>query len=128
MAKRKNAKNWLRMALKCGLLATDTSVWEAMHHLMEEGSGTMQSAFDRADKLGEKRDGGKSSWSHASTLLVGVGIGVGLGILIAPVSGEEARDAIRDTASNVRTKVGDVAAWAGRKNSSAGKDYAIYAN
>ncbi len=127
MAKRKNAKNWLRMALKCGLLATDASVWEAMHHLLEEGSGTMQSAFDRADKLGEERDR-KSSWSHASTLLVGAGIGVGLGLLFAPVSGEEARGAIRDTASKVRTRVRDVAAWAGRKNSSARRDYAIYAN
>ena len=52
-----NAKvtNWLRFALKCGLLATDASVWAAMHHLLNEGSENMQSAFDRADRLGEER-------------------------------------------------------------------------
>lgn len=126
MAKRKNAKNWVRFALKCGLLATDASVWAAMHHLLDEGSGKMQSALDRADRLGEEN--ARRSWSRGSTLLVGIGIGVGLGLLFAPVSGEEARDAIRDTASNVRTRVGDVAAWAGRRNSFTGRSYATYAN
>jgi hypothetical protein len=127
MAKREKVKNWLRFALKCGLLATDASVWAAMHHLLDEGSESMQSAFDRADRLGEER-GSRRTWSHGSTLLVGIGVGVGVGLLFAPVSGEEARDAIRDTASNVRTRVGDVAAWAGRKNSHTGRDYAMYAN
>ncbi len=127
MVKRERAQNWVRFALKCGLLATDASVWEAMHHLLDEGSGTMRTAFHRADKLGEER-GSRRSWSHSSTLLIGLGIGVGLGLLFAPVSGEEARDAIRDTASNVKTKVGDAAARVGWRNSPAARDYALYAN
>lgn len=109
-ASRKKARNWFRFALKLGLLATDASVWLALNRALSEHKDTRDSLRSRqvADDLNVHR-----GHSHAGILLMGVGIGAGLGMLLAPVSGKQARNAIRETAEEVRDKWNDVAAWAG---------------
>jgi YtxH-like protein len=114
---RKKTTNWVRFALKSALLATDVTVWDAVRRFMSERTDDVHEAFRRGDNLAE-RVRSQRRRSHLSTLLVGVGIGVGVGMLFAPVSGESARDALRDTASDVKNKVADVAAWAGRMRTS----------
>lgn len=111
-------KDWIRFALKCGLLVTDAKVWSAVDHLLSEREEERVAFRSRDDDMARRRQGGlavsddKPFLSRASTLLGAVGIGLGLGMLLAPVSGEEARAAIRDRALDVRDSVSDVAAWA----------------
>ena len=104
-------KNWIRYALKIGLLATDATVLTSIGRMLSE-------RYDAHDVLRPRERlaaelGNRTGWSHTSTLLTGVGIGIGLGMLFAPVSGQEARSTIRDKAVGVREKMSDAAAWAG---------------
>ena len=57
----------------------------------------------------------------ASTLFIGVAIGVGVGMLFAPVSGEQARKTIRDTAQDVKDKVGNMSGWGTHSSSTASR-------
>lgn len=117
--RRPSRQNWFRFAMKLGLLATDAALWSSLARMLSEHG-------DGCDPLGPRQrlamdlQSGRG-WSRATTLLTGVGIGVGLGILFAPMTGEQVRLAIRDTASTVRNKMDDVADWAGRRSSSYGR-------
>jgi len=127
MKRQKKATNWVRFALKCGLLATDASVWAAVSNFLSERSDDVHDAFRRTDNLaaGVRTH---QRWSHASTLLTGIGIGVGVGMLLAPVSGQRARGAIRDKATDLKNKVTDVTDWAGRLGSQSGRMSGSYAH
>ena len=109
-ASRSKTTNWFRFALKLGLLATDATVWLALNRALSEREDTRDSlrirkaAADLRPRRGTSRFG---------ILLTGIGIGAGLGMLVAPVSGQRARSAIRDKAEDVRDKWNGVAAWAG---------------
>jgi YtxH-like protein len=105
-------KNWIRFALKLGLLATDASVLAAIGRMLTERNDSREVLRPRERFSADLH--ARSGWSHGSTLFVGAALGVGLGMLFAPVSGEEARTAIRDQALNVRDKFSDAAAWASR--------------
>ncbi len=112
MRNKKNVRNWFRFAMKMGLLATDVAVWKAVSDMLHERSDRMPSvrrSHDLAQSLSAPRHK-----SHTATLLTGIGIGVGVGMLLAPVSGERARGAIRDKATDIKNKVTDVADWASR--------------
>jgi hypothetical protein len=124
---RKKTTNWIRFALKCGLLATDASVWSAVNHFLSERTNDVQDVFRRTDNLASDVRTHRR-WSHASTLLTGIGVGVGLGMLLAPVSGQRARGAIRDKAADLKNKVGDVTDWAGRFGSQSGRTTGTYAH
>lgn len=115
--RRRNAKQWARLAMKVGLFLTDAKLWSAVNNqIRERGEGIKESMRDTYEETGDRLDNaqdalrGRTHW-FGSTLgfLGGVGIGIGLGMLLAPVSGEEARSAIRDRAADVRDKVTDFA-------------------
>jgi len=116
LRRRAKNKNWFRFALKLGLLATDATVLSAIARMLTERNDDREALRPRERLANDLRS--RSGWSHSSTLLLGFAAGVGVGILFAPVSGEQARNVIRDTAMDVREKVSDVAAWAGRGPSS----------
>jgi hypothetical protein len=126
MKNRKKTTDWLRFALKCGLLATDASVWAAIGNFLSERSDDVHDAFSRTENLavGVRN---QRRWSHATTLLSGIGIGVGVGMLLAPVSGRRARGVIRDKAADIKNKVTDVADWAGRMAPQGGRTSGTYA-
>ncbi len=105
--------------MKCGLLATDPSVWMAVRDFLNERTEDVQSAFRKTDHLADDVRIHRHGFSFG-TLLGGVGIGVGIGMLLAPVSGQRARGAIRDTAADVKNKVGGAASWATHLGSSGG--------
>jgi len=117
MNKKKKAAKWIRFGMKCGLLATDPSVWMAARDFLNERTEEVQSAFRKTDQLGKDVRVHRHGFSFA-TLLSGIGIGVGIGMLLAPVSGQRARGAIRNTAVDVRNKVGGAASWATHLGSS----------
>jgi YtxH-like protein len=116
--RRPSGTNWIRFALKLGLLATDATVLSAVGRMLAERDVPDEGVPSRQRRYVDLPD--RRGWSHSSALLAGAAIGFGVGILFAPVSGEEARSAIRERARDVRDRVSDVAAWATRSGSSGG--------
>lgn len=116
MRNQRKTNDWIRFALKCGLLVTDASVWAALNHLLNERSQDVRGTFPRTDNLATDVRTHRR-WSPASALLTGVGVGIGLGMLLAPVSGQRARGAIRNKAAEVKNRVAGVTHWAGRFDS-----------
>ena len=127
MNKRTNAKNWFRLAMKLGLIATDAMVWKTVSDLLIEGPGDVPYALRRSGNSREAIGGPQRRW-HASTLITGIGIGIGLGMILAPVSGQRVRGAIRAKATNLRNKVTDVADWAGNLSAQPGRTTGTYAD
>ena len=127
LGRESKAKQWLRFAMKCGLLVTDPKMWDAVNEQLKERSDDVKDVVkqkyeDTTDRLREARNAlqGRSDWlASSASFLGGVGLGVGLGILFAPVSGEQARAALRDKAAGVGHKVSDFTAGATRHGSSA---------
>jgi len=107
LRRRPTKKNWVRFAMKLGLLATDAAVWSSIARMITDRDEATDIRRERiASNLSPNR-----GWSHASTLFIGVAIGVGVGMLFAPVSGEQARNTIRDTAQDMKEKVGNISGW-----------------
>ena len=119
--RRANKQNWFRFAMKLGLLATDAALWSSLARMLSERGEARDPLRPRQRPAMDLQAG--RGWSRASTLLTGVGIGVGLGLLFAPMSSEQVRLAIRDTASTVKNKIDDVADWAGRRSSSLSRSW-----
>lgn len=120
--RRPGGQHWFRFAMKLGLLATDAALWSSLARMLSDRENARdrarlreRSSYDLQTRQPER------GWSRATTLITGVGVGVGLGILFAPMSGEQVRLAIRDTASNFKDRMDDVAGWAGRRSSSSGR-------
>lgn len=117
MRKADRAKHWARIALKCGLLATDASVLAALQQFVRDDVGEAPRVTRRSDRMAIEIPT-QREWSHVSTLAGGIAIGFGLGMLLAPVSGSRARGAIRNAAVDVRNKASNIADWAGRRRMS----------
>ena len=108
LGRRPTKKNWFRFALKLGLLATDAAVWTSIARMLNDRDEATEVRKERlASTLTPTR-----GWSHSSTLFIGLAIGVGVGMLFAPVSGEQARNTLRDTVSDFKDKVG-MSGWEG---------------
>lgn len=114
--RRPGRQHWFRFAMKLGLLATDAALWSSLARMLSERGDARDSVRPRQRLATDLQSGRR--WSRATTVLTGVGIGVGLGILFAPMTGEQVRLAIRDTASTLKNKMEDVADWAGGRSSS----------
>ncbi len=123
LGRRNKAKQWVRFALKTGLLLTDAKAWEAVNDQLRERADDVkeaareryEDATDRLQSASDALQGRRSDWlASTASFLGGIGIGVGLGILFAPVSGEEARAALRDRAIDFKDKVSDFASGANR--------------
>jgi gas vesicle protein len=116
---RKNAATkWARLALKFGLALTDAKLWadvrDRLQDSAEDARDEIRRRYDEgADRLQEANRAlhGRNHWvAPTLNFLGGVGLGVGLGILFAPVSGEEARTALRDKVVDIKERVRGVAA------------------
>jgi gas vesicle protein len=115
-----NAKKWARFALKAGLLLTDAKLWESVgEKLRDRASDVSDEARERyedtSDRLSDAREAlrGRSDWvTPTVNFLGGIGIGVALGMLFAPVSGEEARSALRNKVVDIKDRVSDMASGA----------------
>jgi hypothetical protein len=120
----RDAKDWAKLALKFGLVLAAPKVWRAISDQLndrvedlsdrlsrgfEEVSETTTRKFgDAGDRLSGASDAlrGRRSWAGPLTgLAVGIAIGTGLGVLLAPASGGETREALRDKAAQTRKQV-----------------------
>ncbi|HUO13746.1 MAG TPA: hypothetical protein VMX38_02075 [Verrucomicrobiae bacterium] len=110
------AKKWARLALKAGLLLTDSKMWasisEQMRDRVDDASDRARNRYeDTAERFQDARDAlqGRRDWvTPALNLLGGIGIGIGIGMLLAPVSGEEARAVLRNKVVDIKDKVSDM--------------------
>jgi hypothetical protein len=117
-------KDWVRVAAKLSLLFTEPKIRKAVGDRMKDGMGditdTITSKYedvseavaskyeDAAERLEAARAAlqGESYWpSRVTGFLLGVGVGAGLGILLAPASGSETREAVRDKAAEIKDRV-----------------------
>ena len=107
------AKDWLRLAAKLSLLFTDPKVRAAIgDHFKDRVSDITstvadkyEDAIDRFEDAAEAFQGRNYWQSRVAGFLLGVGVGAGLGILLAPASGREIRESVRDKAIDVKNKV-----------------------
>jgi gas vesicle protein len=123
MDSQKTAKQWARTAMKLGLLLTDAKLWADVNdQLTDQASDVRNKVRDTYDeatsRLQDASDAlqGRNHWIAPTAAFVGgIALGAGLGMLFAPTSGEEARAALYDRASDLRGKVRDIAGRAEAK-------------
>jgi hypothetical protein len=110
------AKQWARLAMKLGLFLTDAKLWSSINDQLRERADdigdvvrdTYEETSDRLENARAAIRGERHGISSFATFLIGIGVGVGAGMLLAPVSGEEARSAIRDKAMGMKNKAMDM--------------------
>jgi hypothetical protein len=124
-------KDWARLAMKFGLLVTDAKLWSSINNQFREKAEDMgdvfrhkfETAADRLDK-GRSALQGRNDWVvPVASFVGGVGVGLGLGILFTPISGREAREALRDRAVGVKNKVTDLASATRERATGAERSY-----
>lgn len=111
-----SAKQWARLAMKFGLVLSDPKLWASLNDQLrdraEDVSDVVREKYETAsERLSDMSSAlrGDSQWVAPTLSFVGgIAVGVGLGILFAPVSGEEARDAIRGKANDIKKKVSEM--------------------
>ena len=117
------AKDWVRLGAKLSLLFTDPKVRSAIgdrlkdhvDNLTDTVASKYEDAADRVEAAAAAFQGKRNWPSRAAGFLLGVAIGAGLGILLAPASGAETRDAVRDKAVDMKNKAFESAAAATEK-------------
>lgn len=110
-------KEWARLACKVGVLLTEPKVRSAIANQVkgrvDSVSDAIADKYENAiDRLGAAGDAlqGKRHWpSNTVAMVLGIGVGAGIGILLAPASGGETRQAIRERAMDMKNKASESA-------------------
>jgi len=118
---RNRVANWARLALKCGLLLTDAKLWASISNQMRDhaddlGHEVKNRYDDAVDRMQDVRQAihGRNHWLGPTMSFVGgIGLGVGLGMMLTPVSGAEARAALKSRVVRMTDKMGDIASGTG---------------
>jgi YtxH-like protein len=76
-----------------------------------------EDAYDRVQTARADLQGTPHWVAPAASFVGGAIIGIGCGLLLAPVSGEEARSVIRDRVVEMKNRVGDAASSIARSGS-----------
>jgi len=119
-----STKDWVRLAARVSLLFTEPKVRAAIGNRVKDGVNDLTDAVagkyddvtdtvaskyeDAVDRLEAATDAlqGKGYWpSRVTGFLCGVGVGAALGILLAPASGSEIRESVRDKAVDVKNRI-----------------------
>ena len=124
----RSAKDLARMALKMGLLLTDSDIRDRIGGRVKDSWDDISPRVARryeevADRLEAASDAlrGNRHWgSHVLNFVTGVGVGVGLGLLFAPAAGSETRDAILGRAGAMKDRVRNAATEATERRQSFG--------
>ena len=119
-----SVKDWVRLAAKLSLLFTEPKVRAAVSEQIKDrvddltdrvsdkfgdvSDAVSEKYEDAAERLEAAADAlqGKTGWpSRLTGFLLGVGIGAGLGLLLAPASGSEIRETVRDRAADMTGRI-----------------------
>ncbi len=131
---RNTAKDWVRLAAKLSLLFTEPKIRRAIGEklkdsvdditdtvtgryddLSDAAASKYDEAVDRLEAASAALRGRSYRSSQVTGFLLGIGIGAGLGILLAPASGRETRESVRDKAAEMKKRVFESAAAATEK-------------
>ena len=101
--------------MKVGLFLTDAKLWSAVTRQLREraddfGDVVRDTYDETTDRLSNARAAvrGETQWiGPVASFVGGIGVGIGVGMLLAPVSGEEARGVIRNRATEMTDRVRD---------------------
>jgi hypothetical protein len=75
--------------------------------ISDKAQDTYENVVDRVSGLSDTVRGRFERPSRLKWMLIGVGVGLGVGMLLAPVSGEEARSTISDKVQDIGSRVRD---------------------
>lgn len=108
---RRDTKNQLLKALLgTGLYLLDPvreKLTDRFNDMSDKAQDTYENVVDRVSGLRDSVTGRFERPSRLKWMLIGVGVGVGVGLLLAPVSGEEARSTISDKVHDIGGRMRD---------------------
>lgn len=113
----RKTNNWVKLIANVGLLLADSKFRNTLGKEVRNRVGNFtgavsdryETAVDRLDAASAALQGYNPWPSRVTALLLGVGIGTGLGMILAPASGSETRQAIRDKTAELKDRVVDSA-------------------
>ena len=108
---RRDTKNQLlKVLLGTGLYLLDPvrdRIADKISDIGERAKDTYDETVDRVSDIGESIRGRFERPSRLKWMLIGLGVGVGVGMLLAPVSGSEARESISDRVHDIGGRMRD---------------------
>jgi hypothetical protein len=122
-SRRNSVKDWVRLALKGGMLLTDprfrNAVSERLRHRYEDLSDVVEERYEEAaGRLSDVSDalrGRSRTRTRVLSFLAGIGVGAGMAVLLTPVSGGQIRQGLRDRAGDARDRMKEIIAGAGKR-------------
>lgn len=100
----------LKVLLGTGLYLLDPvrdKIADRVSDFSDRAKDTYDSATDRLSDITDSISGRFERPSRLKWMLIGLGVGVGVGMLLAPVSGQEARDTLSDRVQDIGSRVRD---------------------
>ncbi len=108
--KRDTKNQILKVLLGTGLYLLDPLRDRLVDRVSDIGGRARDTHDDAVDRVGDISDSIRGRFERPSRvkwLLIGVGVGVGVGMLLAPVSGREARETLSDKVQDIGGRVRD---------------------
>lgn len=108
--KRDTRNQLLKALLGTGLYLLDPvreRLADRFNDMSDKAQDTYENVVDRVSGLSDTVRGRFERPSRLKWMLIGVGVGLGVGMLLAPVSGEEARSTISDKVQDIGGRVRD---------------------
>lgn len=108
---RRDTKNQLlKVLLGTGLYLLDPvrdRIADKVNDISDRAKDTYDDAVDRVSDISDSIRGRFEPPSRLKWVLIGVGVGVGVGMLLAPVSGSEARESLSDRVHDIGGRMRD---------------------
>jgi YtxH-like protein len=122
-SRRNGVKDWVRLALRGGMLLTDPRFRNAVSDRVKDRFDDLadivgeryEDASDRLTDVSDALRGRYRTRTRVLSFLAGVGVGAGVAVLLTPVSGSEIRQGIRDRASDAKDRVSETISGAKRR-------------
>jgi len=108
--KRDTKSQILKVLLGTGLYLLDPvrdRIADRVSDISDRAKDTYDDAVDRVSDISDSIRGRFERPSRLKWMLIGVGVGVGVGMLLAPVTGAEARESLSDKVQDIGGRVRD---------------------
>ncbi len=108
--KRDTKSQLLKVLLGTGLYLLDPvrdRIADKVSDITDRAKDTYDDTVDRVNDISDTIRGRFERPSRLKWMLIGLGVGVGVGMLLAPVSGRQARETVADKVQDIGTRVRD---------------------